>query len=83
MKAVDANLLDLLKKATQSVVPIYQRIYSWDYAECEQSGRTSSVRGVVIAVALLKDTAKTEVRVPYTAEVLNHWCIESLDAWPC
>ncbi|MFV8301006.1 DUF262 domain-containing protein [Mycolicibacterium fortuitum] len=36
MKAVDANLLDLLKKATQFVVPIYQRIYSWDYAECEQ-----------------------------------------------
>lgn len=36
MKAVDANLLDLLKKATQFVVPIYQRIYSWDYTECEQ-----------------------------------------------
>jgi len=36
MKAVDANLLDLLKKATQFVVPIYQRVYSWDSAECEQ-----------------------------------------------
>jgi uncharacterized protein with ParB-like and HNH nuclease domain/alkylated DNA nucleotide flippase Atl1 len=36
MKAVDANLLDLLKKATQFVVPIYQRIYSWELAECEQ-----------------------------------------------
>lgn len=36
MKAVDANLLDLLKKATQFVVPIYQRVYSWDYVECEQ-----------------------------------------------
>ncbi len=36
MKAVDANLLDLLKKATQFVVPIYQRVYSWDLAECDQ-----------------------------------------------
>lgn len=36
MKAVDANLLDLLKKATQFVVPIYQRVYSWDQGECEQ-----------------------------------------------
>lgn len=39
MKAVDANLLDLLKKATQFVVPIYQRIYSWDYSECDQLWR--------------------------------------------
>ncbi len=36
VKAVDANLLDLLKKATQFVVPIYQRVYSWDLSECEQ-----------------------------------------------
>jgi uncharacterized protein with ParB-like and HNH nuclease domain len=36
VKAVDANLLDLLKKATQFVVPIYQRVYSWDSTECEQ-----------------------------------------------
>src|SRR4051794_29270038 len=39
MKAVDANLLDLLKKATQFVVPIYQRVYSWDHTECEQLWR--------------------------------------------
>lgn len=39
MKAVDANLLDLLKKATQFVVPIYQRLYSWDHTECEQLWR--------------------------------------------
>ena len=36
VKAVDANLLDLLKKATQFVVPIYQRVYSWDLGECDQ-----------------------------------------------
>ena len=36
VKAVDANLLDLLKKATQFVVPIYQRVYSWDPSECDQ-----------------------------------------------
>lgn len=36
VKAVDAKLLDLLKTATQFVVPIYQRVYSWDQAECEQ-----------------------------------------------
>jgi uncharacterized protein with ParB-like and HNH nuclease domain len=36
VKAVDANLLDLLKKATQFVVPIYQRVYSWDHSECDQ-----------------------------------------------
>ncbi|BBY36832.1 hypothetical protein MMAN_09660 [Mycobacterium mantenii] len=39
MKAVDANLLDLLKKATQFVVPIYQRVYSWDDSECDQLWR--------------------------------------------
>jgi uncharacterized protein with ParB-like and HNH nuclease domain/alkylated DNA nucleotide flippase Atl1 len=36
MKAVDTNLLELLKKAHRFVVPIYQRVYSWDLAECEQ-----------------------------------------------
>lgn len=36
MKADDANLLELLKKGTQFVVPIYQRVYSWGPAECEQ-----------------------------------------------
>jgi len=36
VKAVDANLLELLKKATQFVVPIYQRVYSWGFPECEQ-----------------------------------------------
>lgn len=36
VKAVDANLLDLLKKATQFVVPIYQRVYSWEVTECAQ-----------------------------------------------
>lgn len=36
MKAVDANLLELLKKCTQFVVPIYQRAYSWGEPECIQ-----------------------------------------------
>jgi uncharacterized protein with ParB-like and HNH nuclease domain/alkylated DNA nucleotide flippase Atl1 len=36
MKAVGANLLDLLKVSHQFVVPIYQRVYSWGEAECEQ-----------------------------------------------
>jgi len=36
MKAVDSHLLTLLKKSTQFVVPIYQRVYSWQEAECEQ-----------------------------------------------
>lgn len=36
MKADDANLLDLLHKSRQFVVPIYQRLYSWGEAECEQ-----------------------------------------------
>lgn len=36
MKAVDANLLELLKKSTQFVVPIYQRVYSWGETECRQ-----------------------------------------------
>ena len=36
MKAVDANLLELLKKCTQFVVPIYQRAYSWGEPECSQ-----------------------------------------------
>jgi uncharacterized protein with ParB-like and HNH nuclease domain/alkylated DNA nucleotide flippase Atl1 len=36
VKAVDANLLELLKKCTQFVVPIYQRAYSWGEPECSQ-----------------------------------------------
>ena len=36
MKAVDANLLELLKKADRFVVPIYQRVYSWGENECAQ-----------------------------------------------
>jgi len=37
MKAVDANLLELLSTGSrQFVVPIYQRVYSWDATECEQ-----------------------------------------------
>lgn len=36
VKAVDAVLLDLLKKSTQFVVPIYQRVYSWSHTECRR-----------------------------------------------
>jgi uncharacterized protein with ParB-like and HNH nuclease domain/predicted transport protein len=36
MKAVDANLLDLLKVTNQFEVPIYQRAYAWGLPECEQ-----------------------------------------------
>lgn len=36
LKAVDANLLELLKKSERFVVPIYQRVYSWGIAECAQ-----------------------------------------------
>lgn len=36
MKAVDSHLLTLLKKSSQFIVPIYQRLYSWREAECAQ-----------------------------------------------
>jgi uncharacterized protein with ParB-like and HNH nuclease domain len=36
MKATEAKLLDLLKKAPQFVIPIYQRTYSWTDKECRQ-----------------------------------------------
>lgn len=36
MKAVDSHLLTLLKKSSQFIVPIYQRVYSWQESECEQ-----------------------------------------------
>lgn len=36
MKAVDTNLLELLKKSHRFVVPIYQRVYSWGEDECER-----------------------------------------------
>lgn len=36
MKAVDSHLLTLLKKSSQFVVPIYQRVYSWQESECTQ-----------------------------------------------
>lgn len=50
MKAVDSHLLTLLKKSSQFVVPIYQRVYSWQEAECNQlwddiirAGRTDTL----------------------------------------
>lgn len=36
MKASESNFLNLLKSTSQFVVPIYQRMYSWDLGECEQ-----------------------------------------------
>ena len=36
MKAVDAHLLTLLKASSQFIVPIYQRLYSWQEPECAQ-----------------------------------------------
>ena len=36
MKAVDTNLLELLKVCNQFVVPIYQRAYSWGEPECRK-----------------------------------------------
>lgn len=36
MKAVDSALLELLKKSSQFVVPIFQRQYSWTELECDQ-----------------------------------------------
>jgi len=35
-EGVDSHLLTLLKKSTQFVVPIYQRVYSWQESECAQ-----------------------------------------------
>jgi uncharacterized protein with ParB-like and HNH nuclease domain/predicted transport protein len=36
MKATEANLLEFMRKAPQFVIPIFQRPYSWEEAECEQ-----------------------------------------------
>lgn len=36
MKAVDSHLLTLLKASSQFIVPIYQRVYSWQESECAQ-----------------------------------------------
>lgn len=36
MKATEAKLLSLLRKAPQFVIPIYQRAYSWDEKQCRQ-----------------------------------------------
>lgn len=36
VKAVDSHLLTLLCKSNQFIVPIYQRLYSWQEAECAQ-----------------------------------------------
>ncbi|WP_020394460.1 GmrSD restriction endonuclease domain-containing protein [Thiolinea disciformis] len=36
MKAVEAKLLDFLKKSPQFIIPIYQRNYSWTEKECMQ-----------------------------------------------
>lgn len=36
MKAVDSHLLTLLKASSQFIVPIYQRLYSWQEAEVGQ-----------------------------------------------
>jgi uncharacterized protein with ParB-like and HNH nuclease domain len=36
LKAVEARLIDFLKKSPQFVIPIYQRTYSWNVRECRQ-----------------------------------------------
>lgn len=36
MKATEANLLSFMQKAPQFVIPIFQRPYSWEEAECDQ-----------------------------------------------
>lgn len=36
MKATEAKLLEFLKKSSQFIIPIYQRIYSWKEKECQQ-----------------------------------------------
>ena len=36
MKAVQAKLLDLLKRSPQFVIPIFQRTYSWTEKDCAQ-----------------------------------------------
>ena len=36
MKAIEAKLLDFLKKSPQFVIPIYQRTYTWAERECRQ-----------------------------------------------
>lgn len=36
MKAVDSHLLTLRTNGSQFVVPIYQRVYSWQEPECAQ-----------------------------------------------
>ena len=36
MKAVEAKLLEFLKKSPQFIIPIYQRTYSWGERECRQ-----------------------------------------------
>lgn len=36
MKASAAKLLDFLKKSQQFIIPIYQRMYSWERAQCQQ-----------------------------------------------
>ncbi|MBL0127738.1 MAG: DUF262 domain-containing protein [Flavobacteriales bacterium] len=36
MKAKDTSLLTFMKNATQSIIPIYQRTYSWQLEQCAQ-----------------------------------------------
>ncbi|MDQ2805602.1 MAG: DUF262 domain-containing protein [Chloroflexota bacterium] len=36
MKAEETNLLTLLKKVDQFIIPIYQRTYSWNIQQCRQ-----------------------------------------------
>jgi uncharacterized protein with ParB-like and HNH nuclease domain/alkylated DNA nucleotide flippase Atl1 len=73
MKAVDANLLELLKKSTQFVVPIYQRVYSWGEAECgqlwddivragETTGASSHFTGSIVYIE--KDQGTTTATEP-------------------
>ncbi|MDN3483680.1 hypothetical protein QMA10_17370 [Arthrobacter sp. APC 3897] len=43
MKAVDSHLLTLLKASSQFIVPIYQRLYSWQEAEGTAPGFVDSL----------------------------------------
>ena len=37
MQAVAANLLKFLQQPKQFLIPIYQRTYSWDQPQCNQT----------------------------------------------
>ena len=74
MKATETNLLAFLKKASQFVIPIYQRTYSWTEKECRRlwddilrTGSSDDIAAHFVGSIVYIDQGPYQVTGPFAA----------------